>query len=258
MGQRLPQSPLPFNLPPHSGRAAAAAARSTALARRYSTGHQQSNENDAMLESFQILVDVETPPPPLSSSSVPCHVDDCQHLDDECSRTSCTTRSSSSSSSRSSRSDNEEIDEHDCCEYDSDSSAADERVPLHHKATSSSSSSSSASTTTTTASCSLVLGPLSRGGGGGGAAQCGKLLFGTVGIYIAYLSYGLIQEDLYRYKRIIAVVDGTDDSGDLTIIVFTSVWFLQVLESTASIVMGISHTTTTTTVAVLAVLGTAQ
>jgi UAA transporter family len=52
-----------------------------------------------------------------------------------------------------------------------------------------------------------------------------KLLFGVIGIYGAYLSYGLYQEDLYRYKG----EDGTT---------VRCVWLLQVLESAASIALG--------------------
>jgi solute carrier family 35 (UDP-galactose transporter), member B1 len=202
--------------------------------------HHQSDESDSTIDesSLSLPVDVETP-------SVPCHVD-CHHrsssgeqhvMDDECSRTSCTTRSSSSSSSRNSSAsqgsdddDDDDMDEHDD-DYDSDV-FADERVPLHLPKT------TSAVAITTTRSIGGA-GPLSLRV----QQQCGKLLFGTVGIYVAYLSYGMIQEDLYRYKRVVVTVtNGTDDGdGDnltTTTIVFTSVWFLQVLESSASIIMG--------------------
>lgn len=53
----------------------------------------------------------------------------------------------------------------------------------------------------------------------------GKLMFGVFGIYAAYLSYGMYQEDLYRFRA----PDGSS---------FNSVWFLQVLESAASIALG--------------------
>lgn len=51
------------------------------------------------------------------------------------------------------------------------------------------------------------------------------LLAGTTVIYCAYLSYGMVQEDLYRYRN---------DKN----IGFTYVWFLQVLESSTSILLG--------------------
>jgi solute carrier family 35 (UDP-galactose transporter), member B1 len=58
--------------------------------------------------------------------------------------------------------------------------------------------------------------------------RCYKLLFGTAGVYAAYLSYGMVQEDLYRYR---SDIDGS---------AFQYVWFLQVLESTASIGLGLA------------------
>ena len=57
--------------------------------------------------------------------------------------------------------------------------------------------------------------------------RAGQLCVGVSGIYAAYLSYGLVQEQLYRYRD---VHDGS---------AFTYVWFLQVLESTASIWLGV-------------------
>ena len=57
--------------------------------------------------------------------------------------------------------------------------------------------------------------------------RAGQLLLGISGIYASYLSYGLVQEELYRYR------DVHDDSA------FTYVWFLQVMESTASVWLGV-------------------
>lgn len=56
--------------------------------------------------------------------------------------------------------------------------------------------------------------------------RCGKLLFGIVGIYGAHLTYGMVQEDLYRYR-------GDDGTA------FRYVWLLQVLESSATIGLGL-------------------
>jgi len=50
-------------------------------------------------------------------------------------------------------------------------------------------------------------------------SKAGQLLVGALGIYGAYLYYGHVQEDLFRYRA--------DDDGNA----FTYVWFLQVLES---------------------------
>jgi UDP-galactose transporter B1 len=55
-----------------------------------------------------------------------------------------------------------------------------------------------------------------------------KLCFGAAGIYVAYLVYGNVQEDLFRYR------DQTDGSN------FRNAWFLQVLESCANIVVGVA------------------
>lgn len=52
-----------------------------------------------------------------------------------------------------------------------------------------------------------------------------QLVIGTLGIYSAYLYYGYVQEDLFRYR----------DEADVG---FTFVWFLQALESAATIVIG--------------------
>jgi UDP-galactose transporter B1 len=52
-----------------------------------------------------------------------------------------------------------------------------------------------------------------------------QLLVGVAGIYGAYLYYGNVQEDLFLYR---------DANG----VGFTSVWFLQVLESTVTIAIG--------------------
>jgi UDP-galactose transporter B1 len=53
-----------------------------------------------------------------------------------------------------------------------------------------------------------------------------KLLFGSVGIYLAYLSYGSTQEDVFRFQ---SPVDGSK---------FRYAWFLQVLESSVNILVG--------------------
>lgn len=67
------------------------------------------------------------------------------------------------------------------------------------------------------------------------SVRLAKLLFGTVGIYAAYLSYGLYQEDLYRYRA----PHDDHDHDNAPQPVFRSVWFLQVLESAASIGLGV-------------------
>lgn len=53
-----------------------------------------------------------------------------------------------------------------------------------------------------------------------------KLLFGAGGIYAAFLYYGSLQEDVFRYA---SDVDGTS---------FKQAWFLQVLEALANVVIG--------------------
>ena len=55
--------------------------------------------------------------------------------------------------------------------------------------------------------------------------QALQLLFGAGGIYASFLYYGSLQEDVFRYES----EDGTK---------FTSVWFLQVLESAANVIVG--------------------
>jgi UDP-galactose transporter B1 len=52
-----------------------------------------------------------------------------------------------------------------------------------------------------------------------------KLLIGVGGIYSAFLYYGSLQEDVFRFKA----ADGTK---------FTQAWFLQVLEALANVVVG--------------------
>ena len=65
----------------------------------------------------------------------------------------------------------------------------------------------------------------------GGAAQAGglpdavKLLIGAGGIYGAFLYYGSLQEDVFRY----VAEDGTS---------FKQAWFLQVLEALANVIIG--------------------
>lgn len=54
-----------------------------------------------------------------------------------------------------------------------------------------------------------------------------KLLFGAAGIYLAYLSYGSLQEDLFSFQS-------PQDGGK-----FRYAWFLQVLESCVNICVGI-------------------
>lgn len=53
-----------------------------------------------------------------------------------------------------------------------------------------------------------------------------QLLFGTAGIFSTYLYYGNVQEDLFRYR------DPVDGSA------FTYVWFLQLAESSVTILLG--------------------
>lgn len=53
-----------------------------------------------------------------------------------------------------------------------------------------------------------------------------KLLIGAGGIYAAFLYYGSLQEDVFRY---VSPVDGTS---------FKQAWFLQVLEALANVVIG--------------------
>eukprot|EP00977_Amphora_coffeiformis_P025440 scaffold19791_cov142-Amphora_coffeaeformis.AAC.4 len=52
-----------------------------------------------------------------------------------------------------------------------------------------------------------------------------KLVFGAGGIYAAFLYYGSLQEDVFRYA---------DENGKA----FTQAWFLQVLEALANIIVG--------------------
>jgi UDP-galactose transporter B1 len=62
----------------------------------------------------------------------------------------------------------------------------------------------------------------------GGAAASGetfKLLFGAGGIYAAFLYYGSLQEDVFRYVS----ADGAK---------FKEVWFLQVLEAACNVAVG--------------------
>jgi UDP-galactose transporter B1 len=54
-----------------------------------------------------------------------------------------------------------------------------------------------------------------------------KLCFGATGIYLAYLVYGSVQEDVFRFRA----ADGSN---------FRNAWFLQVLESCANIVVGVA------------------
>ena len=56
-------------------------------------------------------------------------------------------------------------------------------------------------------------------------AELLKLVFGAGGIYAAFLYYGSLQEDVFRYTA----PDGTQ---------FKQAWFLQVLEAAANIVVG--------------------
>jgi len=53
-----------------------------------------------------------------------------------------------------------------------------------------------------------------------------KLMIGAGGIYAAFLYYGSLQEDVFRY---VSPVDGTS---------FKQAWFLQVLEALANVVIG--------------------
>lgn len=57
--------------------------------------------------------------------------------------------------------------------------------------------------------------------------KCWKLLFGVAGIYSAFLYYGSLQEDVFRYEA-------ADGSGEK----FTQAWFLQVLEAVANVIVG--------------------
>ena len=59
----------------------------------------------------------------------------------------------------------------------------------------------------------------------GGMPDYVKLLIGAGGIYGAFLYYGSLQEDVFRYTA----VDGTQ---------FKEAWFLQVLEALANVVVG--------------------
>jgi len=65
-----------------------------------------------------------------------------------------------------------------------------------------------------------------NGGGGGGLPDAAKLLIGAGGIYGAFLYYGSLQEDVFRF---VSPVDGTS---------FKQAWFLQVLEALANVVIG--------------------
>lgn len=103
--------------------------------------------------------------------------------------------------------------------YDSDTSDLSRKSGVGSGALLASSSSTASSTTTAAAANSSHLAHL--------RLRSGQLLLGVSGVYAAYLSYGLVQEQLYRYRD---VHDGS---------AFTYVWFLQVLESTASIGLGV-------------------
>jgi UDP-galactose transporter B1 len=59
-----------------------------------------------------------------------------------------------------------------------------------------------------------------------GLPDSAKLLIGAGGIYAAFLYYGSLQEDVFRY---VSPVDGTS---------FKQAWFLQVLEALANVVIG--------------------
>jgi solute carrier family 35 (UDP-galactose transporter), member B1 len=59
-----------------------------------------------------------------------------------------------------------------------------------------------------------------------GSHKVWQLLFGAAGIYSAYLYYGVVQEDLFRYRSALGGVG------------FSFVWALQVLESAVTIVIG--------------------
>jgi solute carrier family 35 (UDP-galactose transporter), member B1 len=54
------------------------------------------------------------------------------------------------------------------------------------------------------------------------ATKLGQLVFGAAGIYISYLYYGLVQEDLFRYR------------SPTTGAAFTQVWALQAVESSVT------------------------
>lgn len=56
-------------------------------------------------------------------------------------------------------------------------------------------------------------------------SKAGQLFVGAMGIYAAYLYYGHLQEDLFRYRN---------DSGEG----FRYVWFLQVMESAVTAIIG--------------------
>lgn len=59
-----------------------------------------------------------------------------------------------------------------------------------------------------------------------GLPDSAKLMIGAGGIYAAFLYYGSLQEDVFRY---ISPVDGTS---------FKQAWFLQVLEALANVIIG--------------------
>jgi len=59
-----------------------------------------------------------------------------------------------------------------------------------------------------------------------GLPDSAKLLIGAGGIYAAFLYYGSLQEDVFRY---VSEVDGTS---------FKQAWFLQVMEALANVVIG--------------------
>merc|ERR1719343_1395558 len=59
-----------------------------------------------------------------------------------------------------------------------------------------------------------------------GLPDSAKLLIGAGGIYAAFLYYGSLQEDVFRY---VSEVDGTS---------FKQAWFLQVMEALANVIIG--------------------
>ena len=71
----------------------------------------------------------------------------------------------------------------------------------------------------------VKLHPVAKLSGGAATTKTAELLFGAGGIYVAFLYYGSLQEDVFRY----AAEDGSK---------FTQVWFLQVLEALCNVVVG--------------------
>lgn len=183
---------------------------------------------------------------------------------DDCSRTSCTTRSSTSSSNSSSSSDDDEDEPRHQRRrgrfrpYFLFRRRSNQQQPLDPtKRNPSSHRSNNNADSSTVSTVTAAVSHFSNTVAGSGfrrtlpdsqpqRLRCAQqLLFGTLGIYVAYLSYGFIQEDLYsvhhhRHRQQQPTEDEQPTHNNDDVVVFRYVWFLQVLESLASIAVGLA------------------